>query len=288
MLLKFTLNGLVKEDVHPGDDTMSSCNGVPGSNFHMVRILALGDFRTKGVGEAGVLQPHEGSTAWLNPAQTTCLALSLLGSTQRTCSTDPVRVFLVSGVPGTTRYSRPFRESYQPVMLSSLYVIVMMPLVLSSNLHVSVMVCGLPACLPLVLLAAAEPPGLSLAAEEAADGKSAILLGMSQWNSNDLVEQIETIGRLEECPGDALTGTFSRQGNLEGASAILLLVFKKAVLLASRPCNPVKRISESLSTTFLASVSAGSPHSSCLSHTFPSTLCCRSDRMSKAVVVVPC
>ncbi|KAJ6655788.1 hypothetical protein lerEdw1_004841 [Lerista edwardsae] len=40
------------------------------------------------------------------------------------------------------------------------------------------------------------------AREEAAEGKSAILLGMSQWNSNDLVEQIETIGRLEECPGE--------------------------------------------------------------------------------------
>ncbi|KAJ7308945.1 hypothetical protein JRQ81_008225 [Phrynocephalus forsythii] len=42
----------------------------------------------------------------------------------------------------------------------------------------------------------------------AAEGKSAILLGMSQWNSNDLVEQIETIGKLaeeeeeEENPGE--------------------------------------------------------------------------------------
>lgn len=29
---------------------------------------------------------------------------------------------------------------------------------------------------------------------EMVEGKSAILLGMSQWNSNDLVEQIETLG----------------------------------------------------------------------------------------------
>ncbi|XP_066491086.1 membrane-associated phosphatidylinositol transfer protein 3 isoform X2 [Tiliqua scincoides] len=40
------------------------------------------------------------------------------------------------------------------------------------------------------------------AREEAAEGKNAILLGMSQWNSNDLVEQIETIGKLEESPGE--------------------------------------------------------------------------------------
>ncbi|KAF3847562.1 hypothetical protein F7725_020590 [Dissostichus mawsoni] len=30
------------------------------------------------------------------------------------------------------------------------------------------------------------------------EGKSAILLGMSQWNSNDLVEQIETMGHMED------------------------------------------------------------------------------------------
>ncbi|XP_034994743.1 membrane-associated phosphatidylinositol transfer protein 3 isoform X1 [Zootoca vivipara] len=40
------------------------------------------------------------------------------------------------------------------------------------------------------------------AREEVAEGKSAILLGMSQWNSNDLVEQIETIGKLEENQGE--------------------------------------------------------------------------------------
>ncbi|XP_060060180.1 membrane-associated phosphatidylinositol transfer protein 3 isoform X2 [Erinaceus europaeus] len=36
------------------------------------------------------------------------------------------------------------------------------------------------------------------AREEMADGKNAILIGMSQWNSNDLVEQMETMGKLEE------------------------------------------------------------------------------------------
>uniref|UniRef100_A0A8C9FBX9 Membrane-associated phosphatidylinositol transfer protein 3 n=1 Tax=Pavo cristatus TaxID=9049 RepID=A0A8C9FBX9_PAVCR len=39
------------------------------------------------------------------------------------------------------------------------------------------------------------------AREEVVEGKSAILIGMSQWNSNDLVEQIETIGKLEENQG---------------------------------------------------------------------------------------
>ncbi|KFV51747.1 Membrane-associated phosphatidylinositol transfer protein 3, partial [Gavia stellata] len=38
--------------------------------------------------------------------------------------------------------------------------------------------------------------------EEMVEGKSAILIGMSQWNSNDLVEQIETIGKLEENQGE--------------------------------------------------------------------------------------
>lgn len=33
------------------------------------------------------------------------------------------------------------------------------------------------------------------------EGKAAILLGMSQWNSNDLVEQIETLGHLEHSRG---------------------------------------------------------------------------------------
>ncbi|KAG8517081.1 Membrane-associated phosphatidylinositol transfer protein 3 [Galemys pyrenaicus] len=39
------------------------------------------------------------------------------------------------------------------------------------------------------------------AREEMAEGKNAILIGMSQWNSNDLVEQIETMGKMEEHQG---------------------------------------------------------------------------------------
>ncbi|ELV12265.1 Membrane-associated phosphatidylinositol transfer protein 2, partial [Tupaia chinensis] len=40
------------------------------------------------------------------------------------------------------------------------------------------------------------------AREEVAEGKNAILIGMSQWNSNDLVEQIETMGTLDEHQGE--------------------------------------------------------------------------------------
>ena len=38
------------------------------------------------------------------------------------------------------------------------------------------------------------------------EGKSAILLGMSQWNSNDLVEQIETLGHMDQSQGMLHTG----------------------------------------------------------------------------------
>lgn len=47
-------------------------------------------------------------------------------------------------------------------------------------------------------------PALIFLTEEMAEGKNAILLGMSQWNSNDLVEQIETIGKLDEHRGETL------------------------------------------------------------------------------------
>uniref|UniRef100_G3TJW1 PITPNM family member 3 n=1 Tax=Loxodonta africana TaxID=9785 RepID=G3TJW1_LOXAF len=40
------------------------------------------------------------------------------------------------------------------------------------------------------------------AREDMTEGKNAILIGMSQWNSNDLVEQIETMGKLEEHQGE--------------------------------------------------------------------------------------
>lgn len=32
------------------------------------------------------------------------------------------------------------------------------------------------------------------------EGKSAMLLGMSQWNSNDLAEQMDTLGHLKDQP----------------------------------------------------------------------------------------
>jgi len=37
------------------------------------------------------------------------------------------------------------------------------------------------------------------------EGKTALLLEMSQWNSNDLVEQIETLGHLEHSRGKTTT-----------------------------------------------------------------------------------
>lgn len=36
---------------------------------------------------------------------------------------------------------------------------------------------------------------------EVLEGKTAMLLGMSQWNSNDLVEQIETLGQIDQTQG---------------------------------------------------------------------------------------
>lgn len=38
-------------------------------------------------------------------------------------------------------------------------------------------------------------------AEVPEPGKTAMLLGMSQWNSNDLVEQIETLGHMDPTQG---------------------------------------------------------------------------------------
>ncbi|CAL8334970.1 unnamed protein product [Boreogadus saida] len=40
--------------------------------------------------------------------------------------------------------------------------------------------------------------GCSVHPADVLEGKSAMLLGMSQWNSNDLVEQIETLGHMED------------------------------------------------------------------------------------------
>ncbi|XP_051891291.1 membrane-associated phosphatidylinositol transfer protein 3 isoform X5 [Pristis pectinata] len=50
------------------------------------------------------------------------------------------------------------------------------------------------------------------ARDEVVEGKNALLLGMSTWNSNDLVEQIETIGKLDDGQGDMYRDSLSRQG----------------------------------------------------------------------------
>uniref|UniRef100_A0A4X2MCH2 Membrane-associated phosphatidylinositol transfer protein 3 n=1 Tax=Vombatus ursinus TaxID=29139 RepID=A0A4X2MCH2_VOMUR len=49
------------------------------------------------------------------------------------------------------------------------------------------------------------------AREDVAEGKSALLIGMSQWNSNDLVEQIETMGKLDDTPGELVRPFFLQQ-----------------------------------------------------------------------------
>ncbi|XP_068512229.1 membrane-associated phosphatidylinositol transfer protein 3 isoform X3 [Anas acuta] len=49
------------------------------------------------------------------------------------------------------------------------------------------------------------------AREEVVEGKSAILIGMSQWNSNDLVEQIETIEKMEENQGELYRASLRKQ-----------------------------------------------------------------------------
>ncbi|XP_007894826.2 membrane-associated phosphatidylinositol transfer protein 3 [Callorhinchus milii] len=50
------------------------------------------------------------------------------------------------------------------------------------------------------------------AREEVVEGKSALLLGMSTWNSNDLVEHIETIGKLGDSQGEIYGESLTRQG----------------------------------------------------------------------------
>ncbi|XP_025776037.1 membrane-associated phosphatidylinositol transfer protein 3 [Puma concolor] len=44
-----------------------------------------------------------------------------------------------------------------------------------------------------------------LQSEDMAEGKNSILIGMSQWSSNDLAEQMGTLGRLEGHQGDGST-----------------------------------------------------------------------------------
>ncbi|XP_018586042.2 membrane-associated phosphatidylinositol transfer protein 3-like isoform X2 [Scleropages formosus] len=51
-------------------------------------------------------------------------------------------------------------------------------------------------------------------AREMLEGKSAILLGMSQWNSNDLVEQIETLGH-SDCSQESLCALRRPQSSID-------------------------------------------------------------------------
>uniref|UniRef100_A0A8C6KHX1 Membrane-associated phosphatidylinositol transfer protein 3 n=1 Tax=Nothobranchius furzeri TaxID=105023 RepID=A0A8C6KHX1_NOTFU len=57
-------------------------------------------------------------------------------------------------------------------------------------------------------------------ARDVIEGKSAILLGMSQWNSNDLVEQIETLGHMEDQSHEGLyqlgSSRCAPQSSIEG------------------------------------------------------------------------
>lgn len=49
------------------------------------------------------------------------------------------------------------------------------------------------------------------------EGKTAMLLGMSQWNSNDLVEQIETLGQIDQTRGKS-KGTLYQSQSLQSQS----------------------------------------------------------------------
>lgn len=71
--------------------------------------------------------------------------------------------------------------------------------------------------------------------EEVAEGKNAILIGMSQWNSNDLVEQMETMGKLEEHQGEILL--LSRPGcvHMYIAGRVEVLGLGSSVCLGTSP-----------------------------------------------------
>uniref|UniRef100_A0A8C9W4R3 Membrane-associated phosphatidylinositol transfer protein 3 n=1 Tax=Scleropages formosus TaxID=113540 RepID=A0A8C9W4R3_SCLFO len=51
-------------------------------------------------------------------------------------------------------------------------------------------------------------------ARDVLEGKSAILLGMSQWNSNDLVEQIETLSHMDQSQGTEWSAVHVTEGGL--------------------------------------------------------------------------
>ncbi|XP_064438629.1 membrane-associated phosphatidylinositol transfer protein 3 isoform X2 [Mirounga angustirostris] len=83
--------------------------------------------------------------------------------------------------------------------------------------------------------------------EEVAEGKNAILIGMSQWNSNDLAEQMETMGKLEEHQGDGSAPCTSsalqekQPGSRSQQRAFLLLLLsrvKKSRTVLSGTASP--------------------------------------------------
>uniref|UniRef100_A0A670YSF1 Membrane-associated phosphatidylinositol transfer protein 3 n=1 Tax=Pseudonaja textilis TaxID=8673 RepID=A0A670YSF1_PSETE len=86
-------------------------------------------------------------------------------------------------------------------------------------------------------------------AEEVAEGKNAILLGMSQWNSNDLVEQIETIGKLDENQGTILSFSLFLI-NVEGSqlhkcrTRILILVLHGGNILDTGTGEPSSKMAD--------------------------------------------
>uniref|UniRef100_A0A674CLC4 PITPNM family member 3 n=1 Tax=Salmo trutta TaxID=8032 RepID=A0A674CLC4_SALTR len=86
-------------------------------------------------------------------------------------------------------------------------------------------------------------------ARDVLEGKSAILLGMSQWNSNDLVEQIETLGHMDQSQGSLYRLGRSRcvpQSSIDGLedmetqckTHVLLLVMHGGNILDTAGADP--------------------------------------------------
>ncbi|XP_048839534.1 membrane-associated phosphatidylinositol transfer protein 3-like [Brienomyrus brachyistius] len=107
-------------------------------------------------------------------------------------------------------------------------------------------------------------------AREMVEGKSAILLGMSQWNSNDLVEQIETLGhqgRTRESPLQHSQSSVDGQEILERKckACILILVVHGSHALdpgggdAGAKAGDVATLAEGLDCMARAHLRAGAP-----------------------------
>uniref|UniRef100_A0A8C4S769 PITPNM family member 3 n=2 Tax=Erpetoichthys calabaricus TaxID=27687 RepID=A0A8C4S769_ERPCA len=95
------------------------------------------------------------------------------------------------------------------------------------------------------------------AREEVMDGKNVILLGMSQWNSNDLVEQIETLGNIDQSQESLYRVTLSRprctaQSSIDGVEDIemkckthmLILVLHGGSILDSGGGDPSAKMGD--------------------------------------------